>query len=301
MNINASMIQSYYIWFRLRETPLLQIIGDPLDVNEVKYRFGFDYEKISATDFRIYIDTQVQTFHAGLMYRCAFQFKIAKATWDEIFSTNLILPLVSAAIETTCRSYNELCKENNVSAPVLKFDKSIEAGVTENIINLYFDYRKKDDIANEYLMNNNGITFTKGRNTIVLLQCTFIILDAFLYDCTEFDNQHNMEEFEQMMPFTKYLTLKFNCREIEIKSVKLSFLNLIQFVQCVDCALKLMLGDKTEILIPRIEKRGMDEEIRELYFTEGGKFVKHLNESFKKSGARVINLEKFYDWDAIFR
>ena len=45
----------------------------------------------------------------------------------------------------------------------------------------------------------------------------------------------------------------------------------------------------------------MDEEIRTMYMVEAGKFIKHMNESFKNSGARVINAEKFYDWDALSR
>lgn len=112
---------------------------------------------------------------------------------------------------------------------------------------------------------------------------------------------HNRKAFEKVLPFPKYLTLKFNCREIENKNVKLSFLNSIFLLQYVDCALKMLLGNKENVLIPLIETKGMDEEIRTIYILEGGKFITQMIESFKNSGARVINLEKFYDWDALFR
>jgi hypothetical protein len=143
-------------------------------------------------------------------------------------------------------------------APTLKFEDQVATNITANIINLYFTYRRHDDIANEYLINNNGSIWTRRTKTIILLQCTFIILDAFLNDYTDFDNGHNRKAFEKVLPFTKYLTLKFKCREIESKKVKLSFLENIFFLQCVDCALKLLLGDKADILVPQVEKRGMD-------------------------------------------
>ena len=192
-------------------------------------------------------------------------------------------------------------QRNNISAPILKLDDQVTTGITKNIINMYSTYRRKDDIANDYLINNTGITWTSGSKTIVLLQGTFIILDAFLYEFPGFDYVHNLKEFEKIMPITKYLTLKFNCWQIENNTVKLSFLNMIFFVQCVDCALKLLLGDKINKLIPQVEKNGMDEEMRGMYITEGAKFVQGIYASLKNSGARVMNLETLYDWDALFR
>jgi hypothetical protein len=38
-----------------------------------------------------------------------------------------------------------------------------------------------------------------------------------------------------------------------------------------------------------------------MYIAEGGMFVQGMFASFKKSGARVMNLEELYDWDALFR
>jgi hypothetical protein len=301
MHINVKVFQSFYIWFHLKDINLSQIIGNHTDANKVTYSADFDYEKISASQLRVYIDMQIQTQQADMKYRCGFQFKLTNPGWDEIFVTDALYPLVTSAIDQSCTCYNTLCDQNQISAPVLKFDDQVASKITESFIYTYYTYRKPEETLNEYLINNTGLTWSKGKNTIILLQCTFIILDAFLYDYQGFDTIHNREEFEKVLPFTKYLTLKFNCREIENKKVKLSFLNAILFLQCVDCALKLLLGNKEDILIPPIEAKGMDEEIRTIYIVEGGKFIKQMNESFKNSGARIINLEKFYDWDALFR
>jgi hypothetical protein len=249
----------------------------------------------------VYIDLLIVTQQAEMKHRSGFQFKLTNPDWDEIFITDAIHPLVTAAVDQCCSCYNTLCDENQIIAPVLKFDDQVASKITESFISQYHKYRKPDDLSNEYLINNNGLTWSKGMNTIILLQCTFIILDAFLYDYQGFNTIHNREVFEKVLPFPKYLTLKFNCREIENKSVKLSFLNSIFLLQCVDCALKMLLGNKEDVLIPLIEAKGMDAEIREIYIAEGSKFITQMNESFKNSGARIINLEKFYDWDALFR
>ncbi len=301
MHINVKLFQSFPIWFHPKDITLSQIIGNPADANKVTYSAAFDYEKISAAQLRVYIDMYFETQQAELTHRCGFQFKFTNPDWDAIFVSTALHSLVISAIDKSCLCYNRLCAENQVSAPMLKFEDEVATKITENFINKYYTYRKPEDTRNAYLINNTGLIWSKGKNTIILLQCTFIILDAFLYDNQGFDNIHNREEFEKVLPFTKYLTLKFNCREIENKSVKLSFLNAIFLLQCVDCALKLLLGNKEEVLIPTIEARGMDEEIRSVYIVEGGKFIKQMNDSFKNSGARVINLETFYDRDALFR
>lgn len=301
MHIKAKIFQSFYIWFYPKDITLSQIIGNHADANKVTYSTAFDYEKISASQLRVYIDIHIETQQAEMIHRCGFQIKLTNPTWDEIFVTDVVHPLVTAAIDQSCSCYNTLCAENQISAPVLKFDDQVASNITASFINMYHTYRKPEDIRNDYLINNNGLTWSKGKNTIILLQCTFIILDAFLYDCQGFNTKHNREVFEKILSFPQYLTLKFNCREIENKSVKLSFFNAIFLLQCVDCALKMLLGNKEDVLNPQIEARGMDEEIRTIYIAEGGKFITQMNESFKNSGARVLNLEKFHDWDALFR
>ena len=301
MTINAKLYQSSYVWFMQKDVTLSQIIGEHTEANEVKYRTSFDYEKITATKLRIYLDMYLETAEAELLYRCGYHFRTTNLHWDDIFVTDVIHPLVSVAVDKSSACFNALCAEGSISAPLLKFNDQVTNGITESIINLYSTYRRNDDIANDYLINNNGITYTSGSKTINLLQGNFIILDAFLYYFPGFDYVHNQLEFEKIMPFTKYLTLKLNCWEIEKKTVKLSFLNMIFLVQCVDCALKLLLGDKADKLIPVVEKSGMDEEMRGMYITEGAKFVQGIYASLNKSGARVMNLEVLHDWDALFR
>jgi len=301
MTINAKLYQSSYLWFRQKDETLSQIIGDHTEANEVKFRTNFDYEKLTATKLRIYLDICLETAQAEILYRCGYEFRLKHPQWDEVFVTDVIHPLVSVAIDNSCKCFNALCTEYDISAPTLKFDDQITAGITSTIIDQYTTYRRNEDIANDFLMNNTGITYTSGSKTINLLQGTFIILDAFLYQFPAFDYVHNLKEFEKIMPFTKYLTLKLNCWEIEKKTVKLSFLNMIFLVQCVDCALKLLLGDKADKLIPLVEKSGMDEEMRGMYITEGAKFVQGIYASLNNSGARVMNLEVLHDWDALFR
>lgn len=124
----------------------------------------------------------IETQQAELIHRCGFQLKLTNPEWDEIFVTTALHPLVASAIDQSCSRYNTLCAENQLSAPVLKFEDEVEPKITENFINMYLPYRKPEDIKNAYLINNNGLTWSKGKNTIILLQCTFIIPDAFLYD-----------------------------------------------------------------------------------------------------------------------
>ena len=117
MTINAKLFQSSYVWFRQKDVTLSEIIGEHTEANEVKYHTSFDYEKITATKFRIYLDIYLETAQAELLYRCGYQFRLTNPQWDEVFITDAIYPLVSVAIDKSSVCFNALCNEITLALP----------------------------------------------------------------------------------------------------------------------------------------------------------------------------------------
>ena len=117
MNIKANLFQSFYIWFRLKDETVSQLIGEQTEVNEVKYNTSFDYEKITANKLRLYLDIYLETAQAELLYRCGYQFRLTNPQWDEVFITDAIYPLVSVAIDKSSVCFNALCNEITLALP----------------------------------------------------------------------------------------------------------------------------------------------------------------------------------------
>lgn len=300
MNINIRLYQSNVIWFHLNDASASLLFSINTEPGEGKLNCGYDYEQVNGK-YRFHFDIGLQTREADSLFRVSFEFSFKTGTWDEIFSTDFMQTMLDAALQKSLQGYREQCICYHLKTHPITFKESSTNSIVRGMIEKYFNYRKPDDINNSYLMNTHGATFTGGSETNILIKGTFIILDAFFYENTNFDNEHNMEVFEKVMPRTKYLTLKLKCMEIETKTVKLSFLNYFYLLQCIDCAIKLLLGNKADILIPIVEQSGLDEEYRNILITGGTKLFKEQKDSFKKSGARVINLEKEHDWDLLFR
>jgi hypothetical protein len=300
MNINIRLYQSNVIWFHLNDASSSLLFSNTAEPGEGLLTCGYDYEQVNGK-YRFHMDIGLQTMEADSLFRVSFEFSFKRGTWDDIFNTDFIQTMLDAALQKSLQGYREQCISHQLKPPVITFKDNITLSIVEGMIEKYFNYRKLDDIHNSYLKNTHGATFTGGSEIDVLIKGTFIILDAFFYENTNFDNKHNLKAFEQVIPLSNYLTLKLKCMEIDTKPVKLSFLNYIFLLLCIDCAIKLLLGNKADILIPIIEQSGLDEECRDILIKGGTKLFKEQQESFKKSGARVLNLEKEHDWDLLFR
>lgn len=300
MNINIRLYQSNVIWFHLNDASTSILFSTDTAPGEGKLNCGYDYEQVNG-NYRFHMDVGLQTMEADSLFRVSFEFSFKKGTWDDIFSADFIHTMLEAALQKSLQGYHEQCISHQLKPHTITFKDSTTKSIVGGMIERYFNYRKLDDINNSYLINTQGITFTSGNKTNILLKGTFIILDAFFYENTNFDNKHNLKVFEEIIPLTKYLTLKLKCMEIDAKPVKLSFLNFIFLLQSIDCAIKLLLGNKADILIPIVEQNGLDEECRNILIKGGTKLFKEQKDSFKKSGARVINLQKEHDWDLLFR
>ena len=256
MNINISLYKSRVIWFHINDAAAALIYSINTKPGECRMNTSFDYERVGAK-YRYHIDVCLETMESNALFRVSFEFNYKGGSWDNVFNTDFILPMLEAAMEQSLRLYSELCISNQVKHQPFAFDEKTLKPMAEGMVQQYFNYRKKDDINNAYLMNTHGITFTSGNDTIVLLLTTIIILDVFFYDCTDFDNAHNQKVFEEVMHRNQYLTLKFNCLDITTKSVKLSFMSFILLLQSMDCAIKLLLNCRPAFAGSEHELRGL--------------------------------------------
>ena len=290
-NIDIQVVKSNYLWFNVND-------ADTKSNQDNDISFNFDYEKLAGKIWRFYIDITLKLQNIDNMVRTAFQFIDEELNWDDIFIPDMITPMVNTAVQKCQGAFIQLCKSNKI--PI---DENIEIGeeiilsISNAIIEQYSGHRKLSDKQNEYLLNNTGLVIEPGYEVIVTIQCVFMIIDEFLFNQQPTHKIHNHKTFGEIVPIPRYITIKMNSLEIEKQTVELSFYDTIMFYQCLDCALQLLLGDKAPGLIATLEKRGLNQEVQDIFFKNGTILFKQLREMLESSNARFINLETQRDWN----
>lgn len=303
--IEINIVKKNYLWFEAFHPDHPEVINGNYDTDDPTVQFvsNFDYEKRPADKWRIYIDIGIKLVPiAKIMVRMAFEFKCKGISWDDVFDIDIIRNMVDPTIKQCLITFKEKCSESAIDLPFeIPFSEEVVLQISNNIIAQYSEYRKPQDIANAYLMSKIGLECESGIDTIVLIKGTFMILDELFYNSEVFNRKHNLEVFADYVPESKYFTIKMNCDEIEEHQVKLNYLDTILFCICVNCALQMLVGDKSDLLIAALEPNGMTEEIRKAFLKQGTTFFKQYRTKVLKQGVRIINLEEKHDWNMLFR
>ena len=160
--------------------------------------------------------------------------------------------------------------------------------------------RKMDDIKNKKL-NVEALTLTQGKLTYLSVMACFMIMDEILFLNKAFNRKHNLEVFSDAMPETFYYTLKLRCLKIETKKIKLTLKDTIWFCICLDCALQMLIDDHADKLMPSLLKNGLTAEKQKAFISFADGMLRDMREKWKADGARITNLEKRYDWNALIK
>lgn len=261
---------------------------------------NFDYDTLFDGTKRVYIDIGMKFSNSKILFRSGFEFDGREMNWDEVFDYDFINKLINRAFEISSDEYCRICEERNIPFTVVKnLNENLAATMTKGIIKQYTEYRSVSDKENEYLINTVGLECEPGNESIALLKCTFLILDEILINHPSFNNEYNRDAFSDYIPMPKYYTLRFNCLLIEYNEVQISFYDTILFYHCLDCALQMLVGDKSDIIIEAIEKKGIDKKMQQLFIESGTEFFGQLREMLINSNARILNLETHVDWNSL--
>jgi len=303
--IGANVVQKNFLWFEAFHPDHPEVINENYDPCNPTLLFisSFDYEKRPADKWRIYIDIGIKLMPiAKIKVRLAFEFKSKGISWDDIFDIEVIRNMVDLTMQQCIITFKENCKESAIELPFeIPYSEEVVLQISNTLIAQYFDIRMPQDIENAYLMSKTGLECKPEIDSVILLKCTFMVLDELLYNSTQFDRKHNLEVFSDYVPEPKYFTIKMNCGEIDEHRVKLNYLDTILFYICVDCALQMLVGDKSDLLIAALAKNGFTDEIRKAFLKHGTAFFEQYQTKVRMPGVRIVNLEEKHDWNLLFR
>lgn len=304
-NINITIVRKNFLWFEVYHANHPEVINSEIepDENAVMYTSNFDYEKLSLYTWRVYIDLGIKLMpKAGILVRLAFEFFAKGITWDHVFTLEMIKTMVIPTMEQTVIIFKEQCEAVGIEIPYeIPFSNEVATQISQGIIDKYHNDRKLMDVENAVLMNQPGLESESQYDSQVLLKCPFMILDELFYNSTRLDKKHYLDIFADYIPEPKYFTIKMNCGEIDKRKVVLNLCDTILFYLCVDCALQMLVGDNADELMTALEPSGMNEKLRDDFLKVGTLFFEQYNTEILQPGVKIMNTEKKYDWNDIFR
>jgi hypothetical protein len=210
--------------------------------------------------------------------------------------------MVRLSILESINAFEEKCEESQIALPYkIPLCEEVASSICDEIVDHYIDYRKPHDIVNDYLMSSAGLECRQSNATLVIIRGTFLIIDELIYKNPKFDRKHNLKAFINSVPEQKYITIRMNCMEIVRHPVKLSLYDSILFYTCVDCALQILLGDKSDLFISTLEVNGMTKPVRDAFFRYGTEFFNHLRKTALETDENITDLEEKQDWNKLFR
>jgi len=268
----------------------------------VHYSVGYDYEQLPSDMKHFYIDVEfIIVPLAKILVRSCFKFEW-NGSWEEIMHDQIIQPMVKGSLMTTLSTLNNRLAEHDKSFDDsnMELDK-MAASSAEDIIQKYHQYRAPQDQVNLVVDNTMFLEFSAGTDPHVMATVSFMVIDAVLFWYDDFDRKHNQTEFEKMMPLALYFTLKIKCKDLEEEDAELSIKHSILFIQCLDMALQLLLGDHEPLLMQLLAKHGIDTELRDEFIDLGNTFISDVMQSLEASKAHFPALDVKRDWNSLIK
>lgn len=295
LNPSFQISPSGHLWFEIFDKPFKQGL-------EAEITSAYDYETDPDGKKWVYIDIGLKLNYATVVYRSGFAFNEEGLTWKEIFVFDVVSSMLKTAFYETQKGYTLFCEVNKIEAgPDCKISETLLKPFANTIIEQYTLYRSISDKKNSYLINTTVLEAEPSLETYVVFTYTFVILQEVLFYHPQFNRENNREVFSDIIPLSRYFTLRNYCKASEIEKISLSGFNMIMFLQCLDCALQMLLGDKADLLISTLEKQGFDAEAQAEFIKSGTKQFNLVNQMLKDSNARIINLGNRVDWLSIMK
>lgn len=287
--------QSHHLWFEIFDKPYE-------DGHKTTITSNYDYEALPDGTKWVYIDLGITLNYCSNVYRCGFEFNDAALSWKDIFVFDMIKTMLEIAFAETQKGYILFCEVNKLELPArIELPETLLVPFANTIIEQYVLYRSVDDKENAYLLNNIVLEAGYGSNTYSLLIYTFDILHEVLFYHPDFRRENNREIFNDIIPLPRYFTLKYKCKEIERGNVDLNGVDTVYLFQCLDCALQMLVSDKSDSLISVLEPRGFDAEAQAEFISSGTEEFNNLSCMLQESNARILNLEDRVEWMKILK
>jgi len=264
---------------------------------------AFDNIIMSDDSRHIYIDIDFTMLPFGaILVRSEFEFEPNGEQWDELFTKEYVYPMVDLAFKECVLAFNEQYELSQKKKPdEIQVIDEIVPVISNEIIKNYNTVRKPHDIENAGIKKDFGLICKQSTGTIVTIQGTFLIIDELIYNNPLFNHSHNRRALSNYIHESKYNSLKTKCLEISDHPVILSYYESIFFYLCVDCAMQMLLGDKSDLLIDALEATGMNKEVRNFFFKSGTSLFDRLHESLSSTNSSIGNLEVDHKWNSIFQ
>ena len=303
-NSALQIARSYFLYFEAFHPNHPELILNDYDPENPGIYVSGSFDNIISTDGirHIYIDIDLKMLPFGaILVRSEFEFKPNGELWDDLFTAKFIYPMVDLAFRKSALAFSEQYELDQKKKPdeIQIYDEIIPV-ISNSIIDEYNDRRKPHDLENASIKKAFGLECIQSTGSFITIQGTFLIIDELIYNNPLFNRAHNREALGRFVHESKYNTLKMNCLKITEHAVTLSFYDAISFYICVDCALQMLVGDKSDLLTDALDANGMVSEVRSAFFKHGTVLFNTLNESLASTNSSITNLEVKHDWNNLF-
>lgn len=272
-----------------------------LDPSSAAYSVNFDYQTLPEASYRLLFDLGLEmAFAAKLQLRVGFLIKLPNYGIDTIFRRDIVEPLLAQATVDLEKYFREKCADHSITLPP-NLSKVVELvqPTAKNIVDTYFSFRKQNDMVNQRVHDAPGFGFSCSSHTYNMMIVVFNIIDQIVYTNKAFKRSHNLDQLTNFVPESSFNTLKFACLEVGDRDVVLSLYQSILLLQCLNCALQLLLGKYEDRLTHSLEEIGVDDKLRSEFFAFGTDLYKTMNDNLQETGAVIPNIEETIDWNSL--
>ncbi len=301
--IEVKVFENRILHFNPKPTNGLEFEEEPEEQNIVNFRSNFDYGQLPGNSFFIYIDIGMGVHsYADILTRTGFTFTVNGPTWSDLFVIDFISPMVNIAIINCFKEFRRQCILHKIELPP-NLETNVKTGqiITSHIVELYHTKLKQNDIADKELIELDGITLNSDEATLTMVKCAFQVLEEVLFYHKNFNHKHNQLELYHYVPESRFYTIKDSCLNIGSTGLTLTLQDTLFFLQILDCAIQLLLGDRADELISALEHVGIDKLQQGIFFKKTTELFKDFSEKLKTDYSPIKGIEIEYNWNTILR
>ena len=301
--IEVKVFENRILHFNPKPTNGLEFEEEPEEQNSVNFRSNFDYGQLPGNSFFIYIDIGMGVHsYADILTRTGFTFTVNGPTWSDLFVIDFISPMVNIAIINCFKEFRRQCILHKIELPP-NLETNVKTGqiITSHIVELYHTKLKQNDIADKELIELDGITLNSDEATLTMVKCAFQVLEEVLFYHKNFNHKQNQLEFYRYVPESRFYTIKDSCLNIGSTGLTLTLQDTLFFLQILDCAIQLLLGDRADELISALEHVGIDKLQQGIFFKKTTQLFKDFSEKLKTEYSPIKEIEIEYNWNTLLR
>lgn len=300
------------LWFDQYSATFPDLNVDVTDPKEdsgeyIKIASSYDFEILKDNECRFYFDLNLRYPNkASLSARYSFKFEEEEFDWDDFFTEGIIKEIIISCTPPTFDCFIETCKEQGVELPPdierrEEENEKLYNLLCNNIIKNYSHYRKPLEIANGPDANKISLVCPKSGIIHITMNAVFITLDEILFNNQQFNLLQNRKAFFNVVPELRFYTLKEKCLEIAEHDVEISVVNMVAFLNCVDCAMQMLLGEKADYLIPVLEKYNITKEYQKDFFQSATSLFASYNKNEKSVDPNYDFANHRIEWNSLIR